>query len=135
VRLTFFRPVTTGLQRVPWSWIFLTQLTWTMHEFNERLSGTALPFPIGPRWWREAPQFQGWEVKTKSGEVLTGLQGHWRSGGAASLLLLDGRERTIAAAQVESFRALESSLMPEGLAALFSVEELRDLVAFLEQLR
>ena len=57
------------------------------------------------------------------------------TGGAASIILLDGRDKTNPAGQVASFRALQSSLMPEGLAALFSVKELRDLAAYLEQLR
>jgi putative membrane-bound dehydrogenase-like protein len=82
-----------------------------------------------------APQFQGWEVKKKNGEVLTGLQGHLRTDGGASLLLFDGNEVRLRGEEVAGFRALKESLMPEGLAALFSPEELRDLVAFLETRR
>ncbi|MDO8539419.1 MAG: c-type cytochrome [Opitutaceae bacterium] len=82
-----------------------------------------------------APQFQGWEVTTKSGEVFTGLQGHWRSGGAASLILLDGRDKVVPAGQIGTFRALPHSLMPAGLAAAFSIEEFRDLAAYLEHLK
>lgn len=81
-----------------------------------------------------APQFQGWEVKKKTGEVLTGLQGHLRTDGGATLLMFDGNETRLKGDEVASFRAMQESLMPEGLAAMFSVEELRDLVAFLEQL-
>jgi hypothetical protein len=51
------------------------------------------------------------------------------------LVTLDGRERRIPAGQVVSFEAMHQSLMPEGLAALFSVEELRDVVAFLSSLK
>ena len=80
-----------------------------------------------------APQFQGWEVRTKSGDVLTGLQGHWR-GNAASLVMLDGSERRVSESELVSLEPMRRSLMPEGLAALFSVEELRDLAAFLESL-
>jgi putative heme-binding domain-containing protein len=78
-----------------------------------------------------SPRFQGWEIKTTSGEVLTGLQGHWRTGGAATLITLDGRTIKIGPGQVASFQAMQTSLMPERLAALFSVHELRDLVAYL----
>ena len=81
-----------------------------------------------------APQFQGWDVKKKNGEVLTGLQGHLRTDGGATLLMFDGTETKLKGEEVASFRAMNESLMPEGLAGLFSVEELRDLVAFLEQL-
>jgi putative heme-binding domain-containing protein len=82
-----------------------------------------------------APQFQGWEVKTKKGEVFTGLQGHWRNAGAATLILHDGREAKWGPGEVVSLRAMTESMMPEGLAALLSVEELRDLVAWLAERR
>jgi hypothetical protein len=81
-----------------------------------------------------SPQFQGWEIRTTSGDVLTGLQGHWR-GKAASLVMLDGSERRVPDGEVVSLEAMQRSLMPEGLAALFSVEELRDLVAYLDSLK
>lgn len=81
-----------------------------------------------------SPEFQGWEIQTKSGEVLTGLQGHWRGEGA-TLLMSDGRTVSVAPGQVVSLRPMDGSLMPEGLAALFSVEEFRDLVAFLTSLK
>lgn len=77
--------------------------------------------------------FQGWELKTTSGDVLTVLQGHWR-GNAASLILLDGRETSVPASKIVSFDPMQQSVMPEGLAALFSVEELRDLAADLDSL-
>jgi hypothetical protein len=82
-----------------------------------------------------APQFQGWEVKTASGEVFTGLQGHWRTGGGATLILHDGQEKKWEGGQVASLRAMDESIMPEGLAALFSADEMRDLVAYLEGLK
>lgn len=82
-----------------------------------------------------APQFQGWEAKLKNGEVITGLQGHWRTGGGATMILLDGKERRFTDKELADFGAMTQSLMPEGLAALFSVSELLDLVAFLEQCR
>jgi len=82
-----------------------------------------------------SPQYQGWEIRTKAGETLTGLQGHLRTDGGATLLSFDGQEIKLSGDHVQSFRALDRSLMPEGLAALHSVEELRDLVTFLEDLR
>lgn len=82
-----------------------------------------------------APQFQGWEVKKNNGEVLTGLQGHLCTDGGATLLMFDGTETRLKGEEVASFRAMNASLMPEGLAAMVSVEELRDLVAYLEQLK
>jgi putative membrane-bound dehydrogenase-like protein len=82
-----------------------------------------------------APQFQGWEVTKKNGEVLTGLQGHMRTDGGVSLLLFDGNEVRLRGEEVAAFRAMSESLMPEGLAAMLSIDELRDLVSFLEQRR
>jgi putative membrane-bound dehydrogenase-like protein len=82
-----------------------------------------------------APQFQGWEVKKKDGETITGLQGHLRTGGAVSIISLDGREILIPGKDVAEFGALPASLMPEGLHTLLSVEEFRDLVAYLESLK
>jgi len=82
-----------------------------------------------------SPQYQGWEIRTKAGETLTGLQGHLRTDGGATLLSFDGQEIKLSGDQVQSFRALDRSLMPEGLADIYSVDELRDLVAFLVSLR
>jgi len=82
-----------------------------------------------------APQFQGWEVRKTNGEIITGLQGHLRSGGAVSIISLDGRELVIPGKEVAAFGAMTASLMPAGLQTLLSTEELRDLLAFLESLR
>ena len=82
-----------------------------------------------------APQFQGWEVKTRDGAMFAGLQGHWRTAGGATLILHDGTERKWEADAVVSLRPMEESLMPAGLVNLFSIEELRDLVAYLESRR
>lgn len=78
-----------------------------------------------------APQFQGWEIRRKSGEIHTGLQGHLRSGKGISLLGFDGAELLVPEAEVADFGAMTSSLMPAGLEKLLSPEEFRDLVAFL----
>ncbi len=78
-----------------------------------------------------APQFQGWEVRKTNGEVITGLQGHIRTGRGISIIPLDGMETTIPEKEVAYFGALDGSLMPEGLEAMLSIEEFRDLIAFL----
>ena len=82
-----------------------------------------------------APQFQGWEVRKTNGDTVTGLQGHIRNGKGVSLLGFDGREMFVPEKEVVSFGAMSGSLMPEGLPALFSVEEFRDLVAWLSEQR
>jgi putative heme-binding domain-containing protein len=78
-----------------------------------------------------APQFQGWEIRKTSGDVITGLQGHLRSGRGASIIPIGGQEVLVSNRELAYFGALPHSLMPEGLEALLSVEEFRDLVAFL----
>jgi hypothetical protein len=78
-----------------------------------------------------APQFQGWEVRKTNGDVITGLQGHIRTGRGVSIIPLDGLEITIPEQEVAHFGALPGSLMPEGLEAMLSVEEFRDLISFL----
>lgn len=82
-----------------------------------------------------APQFQGWEVRKTNGDVITGLQGHIRTGRGVSIIPLDGIETTIPEKEVAHFGALPGSLMPEGLEGVLSVEEFRDLIAFLAALR
>ena len=52
-----------------------------------------------------------------------------------SIIPLDGHETIIPEKDVAHFGALPVSLMPEGLEALLSPEEFRDLVAFLASMR
>jgi putative heme-binding domain-containing protein len=82
-----------------------------------------------------APQFQGWMVVTTDGQIITGLQGHLRTGGAVSIIDLDGRQRSIPGSKVEAFSALKTSLMPGDLARTMPLADLRDLVAWLETLK
>lgn len=81
-----------------------------------------------------APQFQGWTIETKDGDIVTGLQGHRRANGV-TIELLDGTAKSVPNAQIESFGAMEQSLMPPGLEAAMTIEEFRDLFAYLESLR
>ncbi len=82
-----------------------------------------------------APQFQGWEILTNDGRSIVGLQGHYRTAGGATILGLDGREVNVGEDELKVMRALPESLMPAGLHAVYSVEEFRDLIAYLESLR
>jgi hypothetical protein len=82
-----------------------------------------------------APAYQAWIVETTDEESYTGLQGPLRSGGAVTLILNDGREITIPGSKVAFFGASNSSLMPDGLENAMTVEDFRDLLAYLESLR
>jgi putative membrane-bound dehydrogenase-like protein len=81
-----------------------------------------------------APEMQGWMVKKKSGEVLTGRQIDQEARNI-QLILLDGKEHNIPRADIASWGAMDVSLMPVGLPSGMSTEEFRDLVAYLESLK
>jgi putative membrane-bound dehydrogenase-like protein len=82
-----------------------------------------------------APQFQGWMVVTIDGKIITGLQGHLRTGGAVSIIDTEGRTRSIPGDQVEEFVAMKKSLMPDDLTRTMPITDLQDLVAWLETLQ
>ena len=51
------------------------------------------------------------------------------------LVMLDGREHDFFLDDIESWGAMDHSLMPVGLPQTMAIEEFRDLLAFLESLR
>ena len=81
-----------------------------------------------------APEMQGWMVRKKSGEVLTGRQIDQEARNI-QLILLDGKEHNIPRTEIASWGAMDVSLMPVGLPSGMSKEEFRDLVAYLESLK
>ncbi|MGH9159501.1 MAG: hypothetical protein ACRD2X_05905, partial [Vicinamibacteraceae bacterium] len=81
-----------------------------------------------------APEMQGWLVRKKSGEVLTGRQID-QADRHIQLIMLDGKEHDIPREEIASWGAMDLSLMPPGLPAAMAVEEFRDLVAYLESLK
>jgi putative membrane-bound dehydrogenase-like protein len=81
-----------------------------------------------------APEYQGWFVKMKSGEMHTGREID-QEDGAIQLIMLDGHEHDFSEQEIAGWGAMENSLMPDGLAEGLAVEEFRDLVAYLESLR
>ncbi len=77
-----------------------------------------------------APEYTPWQIVLKDGRVLIGLPR--RKGGTAEAYLgKDGREFTVKKAEMEYHRELRQSLMPEKLLDALTVQELRDLFAFL----
>ena len=81
-----------------------------------------------------APEYQGWFVKMKNGEIHTGREID-QADDTIQLIMLDGREHDFPRAQIETWGATEKSLMPEGLPNGMAVEEFRDLLAYLESLK
>ena len=76
-----------------------------------------------------APEWQGWFVKTSDGtnhygrQIDVGLE-------KVELMTLDGVFRTFS--DVESYGVARSSLMPEGLHAQLSQQDMSDLISFLK---
>ena len=73
-----------------------------------------------------------WQVVTSAGQVLVGLKLD-RPGANQNMRFqgVDGVVFEVPLAEVESQRPVEQSVMPTGLEGTMSVEEFRDLIAFL----
>ena len=81
-----------------------------------------------------APEYQGWFVKMKNGETTFGREIDQETN-AVQLITLDGQEHNFPRKDIESWGAMEHSLMPDDLPQLMAVEEFRDLIAYLSSLK
>lgn len=73
-------------------------------------------------------------VATHEGQVLTGvIRGETDS--ELTLVDVEGRVKKVAKASIEQSKALDVSIMPDGLAARLSPAEFADLIAYLVDLR
>ena len=77
------------------------------------------------------PDGVGVLVLTKDGRTLSGLLAE-ENANVVRLRQAQGREETIPRADVEMVRSTGRSLMPEGLEAVLSPQDLADLIAFLK---
>ncbi len=77
-------------------------------------------------------QFLNHQVKTKEGNIFSGLVSH-ESDIEISLKMIGGRELTIPKSNIEQFTSLGTSLMVEGLEANINPQEMANLLAFLQQ--
>lgn len=80
-----------------------------------------------------APQFVPWSIETHAGEVFTGLLFAEEVDGTQRYIDSSARVRRVKPAEIERRQPLERSIMPDGLPDLLTVQEFRDLVAFLRQ--
>jgi putative heme-binding domain-containing protein len=83
---------------------------------------------------RIEPDFQNHSILTADGEIITGLLLE-RSDLMTVLRSADGKVHSIANDSIEETRTLGVSLMPAGLAAEMTADELANLLAYLESLR
>jgi putative membrane-bound dehydrogenase-like protein len=81
-----------------------------------------------------APEYQGWFVNLKDGSSHTGREID-QANDAVQLVMLDGNERDYPIEEIDTWGAMEHSLMPDGLPQSMSIEEFRDLIAYLEHLK
>jgi putative membrane-bound dehydrogenase-like protein len=78
-----------------------------------------------------SPEYQGWFIRLKSGEVYQGRQ--IDIGGKGIELYTQGRGFVeFDKKEVEDYGMSEKSLMPDGLENQLTLSDLRDLIAFLE---
>jgi putative heme-binding domain-containing protein len=78
-----------------------------------------------------APQFVSWLVLTTSGQSHTGVLVNELATGEQTYADQQGQLTEFKAADIESRRPQATSLMPDGLPAQMTVQEFRDLLAFL----
>jgi putative membrane-bound dehydrogenase-like protein len=77
------------------------------------------------------PQFVSHDVETKDGRALSGLLTAQSSDGTLTIVTADGKAVRIPGAQIATHNQSRVSMMPEGLDRTLSVQDFRDLMAFL----
>ena len=79
-----------------------------------------------------APQFTTWLVVTTSGKPLVGMLVHEEATGEQTYADTKGELFRFKPGEIESRRAQSTSIMPDGLPKQLTVQEFRDLLAFLQ---
>ncbi|MGZ8920606.1 MAG: c-type cytochrome, partial [Limisphaerales bacterium] len=78
------------------------------------------------------PLYSHYQAETKSGDLIAGILVS-ESPDSVTLLQANEIKSTIPRADLLKFRSTGTSLMPEGLEAGISPQQMRDLIAFLQQ--
>ena len=81
-----------------------------------------------------APQFIAYDFTTKEGNAYTGLIARDEAS-SVTLKIMGGAELTLARADLRASVSSGKSIMPEGLEAGLSVEDMAHLLTFIEELR
>jgi putative membrane-bound dehydrogenase-like protein len=81
-----------------------------------------------------APQYLAFNIETRDGESFTGVVTRDDASGV-TLRQAFGREDNLPRAQIKSMRSPGQSLMPEGLEAGLTPQQMADLLTFIEELR
>lgn len=77
-------------------------------------------------------QYLSYQVKTNDGSILTGLI-FQETDNEIRLRMAGGAEKVIPKTDIEKISSLGTSLMFEGLEANMSLQEMADLLTFLQQ--
>ena len=77
-----------------------------------------------------APQYVAYSIVLREGEVLVGMIAA-ETGDTVTLRMAGGAERTVKRSEVKGMAGLGTSLMPVGLEAQLTVEEMADLLEYL----
>lgn len=83
---------------------------------------------------RIEPEFQSHSILTADGTTITGLLVA-RNESGMTVRSADGKLHVVALSDIEASRVLGVSLMPTGLAAEMTADELANLLAFLSSLK
>jgi putative heme-binding domain-containing protein len=81
-----------------------------------------------------APQFTTWTMETTEGKVLSGMLVH-ENEGKTILGDADGKLTELKSIDIVTRTPQRTSVMPDKLADLLTVQEFRDVLAFLESLK
>ena len=79
-----------------------------------------------------APDYQPWILQTDDGKTYTGLRLP-KGGDDGKELYIDsaGNKFTLASSSIEGRQAASTSIMPDNLQSILTIDDLRDLVTFL----
>jgi putative membrane-bound dehydrogenase-like protein len=81
-----------------------------------------------------APRFVSWQLTLQDGRIRTGMIVDEGPNSTITLADSQGKLEVIPRTQVEERQALKTSIMPDNLTDLMTVQEWRDLVAYLQGL-
>jgi putative heme-binding domain-containing protein len=79
-----------------------------------------------------SPGYDGYILETTDGRTFAGIVANEKAE-AIVLRTPDGKEQTIRRRQIRSIKPLSSSLMPDGLEAGLSTQDMADLIEYLKQ--
>jgi putative membrane-bound dehydrogenase-like protein len=78
-----------------------------------------------------APQFVAWSVARMDGTIFTGILLVESQDGTQTYADAQGRPIVVPSSEIENRKPLATSIMPDNVATSLSIQEFRDLVAFL----